>query len=54
MALALAIGDLLDDKILAQTMGAAARQRVAERFSIEKMVNATEQVYREALKAKHR
>ena len=45
-ALARPIARLLEDPALASRMGEAARRRVAERFSMESMINATERVYR--------
>jgi len=44
-ALADAIGRLLADPALAARLGQAGRRRVAERFSVEAMVRATEDLY---------
>jgi glycosyltransferase involved in cell wall biosynthesis len=49
VGLAGAIGRILDDRELAGRFGAAGRQRVAERFSIEASVRATERLYLELL-----
>lgn len=48
-ALERAVTDLLDDPELRGRFGACGRERVRERFSLERMVKATEAVYREAL-----
>jgi glycosyltransferase involved in cell wall biosynthesis len=48
-ALAGAIGRLLDDPSLAARLGRAARQAVHERFSLDRMVRATEQLYLDLL-----
>jgi glycosyltransferase involved in cell wall biosynthesis len=48
-ALAHAIARLLEDPQARESMGQRARQLARERFSLEHMVAATEQVYREAL-----
>ncbi len=53
-ALAAAIGQLLTNRPLALRLGAAARQRIADRFSIERMVEATEDLYEELLARKLR
>ena len=45
VALATAIGRVLADPAMAGRLGRAARQSVNERFSIERMVSATEQPY---------
>lgn len=44
-ALARAIGTLLADRELARRLGEAARQRIADQFSIERMVNQTARLY---------
>jgi glycosyltransferase involved in cell wall biosynthesis len=44
-ALAGAIGRLLDDRELARRFGAAARRRVAERYTVDGMVDATLALY---------
>jgi glycosyltransferase involved in cell wall biosynthesis len=46
-ALARAAGALLADGPRARALGRAARRRVAERFTVERMVAETEQLYRE-------
>jgi len=43
--LALAISRVLDDPSFAARLGAAARERVAQHFSLERMVYRTEQLY---------
>lgn len=48
-ALAAALEQYLADPALARRMGAAARQRVIERFTIERMVRDYERLYLEAL-----
>ncbi|MGD9781049.1 MAG: glycosyltransferase [Kiritimatiellia bacterium] len=48
-ALAAALLHALDDSALAARMGQAARRRMQERFSLERMVAAYEAVYRERL-----
>ncbi len=50
-ALAKAVLRVLNDKELAKTMGVAARKKVEQYFSIEKMVAETEKVYLSLLKA---
>jgi hypothetical protein len=40
---------VLGDAALAQSMGQAAREKIAARFSIAAMVNGMEQVYAEIL-----
>jgi glycosyltransferase involved in cell wall biosynthesis len=47
--LADAIGGVVDDPSLAARLGAAGRQSVRERFGIDRMVHATEQVYLDLL-----
>jgi glycosyltransferase involved in cell wall biosynthesis len=54
-ALAAAIARLIDHPSLAQAMGRAGRQRVAEHFSLERVTNETESLYlRLLLRARHR
>jgi glycosyltransferase involved in cell wall biosynthesis len=48
-AMASAIDSLLADKNQRETFGTRARLAARERFSLERMVDATEQIYREAL-----
>ncbi|MBZ5727900.1 MAG: glycosyltransferase family 4 protein [Acidobacteriia bacterium] len=48
-AIAAAIRELLDDAPLARRLGAAARQTVAERFTVGHMVRRTMEVYRQVL-----
>lgn len=48
-ALTDAIGRLLDDPALRRRMGARGRQRAVEEFSLERVIEATLAVYREAL-----
>jgi glycosyltransferase involved in cell wall biosynthesis len=48
-ALAVAIGRLLDDRALAGRLGRTARETVASRFSLRRMAQATEALYRELL-----
>jgi glycosyltransferase involved in cell wall biosynthesis len=52
-ALAHALVQLLDDAELAQRMGENGRQRVAEQFAIERMVEQTEALYNRLLIAKN-
>ena len=52
-ALATAILRLLADPSLAARLGAAARQSVSERFSMERMVSDTEQLYYSLLEARN-
>jgi glycosyltransferase involved in cell wall biosynthesis len=51
-ALAQAINDLLDDSIERSRLGRNARLAARERYSLERMASATEQVYREVLAAR--
>jgi glycosyltransferase involved in cell wall biosynthesis len=51
-ALASGIGRLLADSSLAARLGAAARQSVSERFSMERMVSDTERLYHSLLDAR--
>jgi glycosyltransferase involved in cell wall biosynthesis len=53
-ALAGAIGRLLNAPLLARQLGARARQTVEERFSLDRMVHATEAIYDQLLSTKHR
>ena len=53
-ALAAAIGRLLDDRQMAAGLGHAARQLIADRFSVDRMVQSTEQLYMELLARKQR
>jgi glycosyltransferase involved in cell wall biosynthesis len=50
-ALAKAIIKVINDKELARSMGLAAREKVEQEFSVEKMVSETEKVYLSLLKA---
>ena len=50
-ALAKAVIRVLNDKELARTMGLAARKKVEQEFSVERMVVETEKVYLSLLKA---
>lgn len=50
-ALAHAISRLLEDRQARERMGECARRLARERFSLEHMVSATEQIYREALES---
>jgi len=50
--LATAIGRLLDDRPLAARLGQAARQSIQDRFSVDRMVQSTEQLYTELLARK--
>ncbi len=52
--LAAAIGRLLDDRPLAAGLGQAARQLITDRFSVDRMVTSTEQLYMELLARKQR
>jgi hypothetical protein len=40
---------LLDDRLLAVQLGQAARQLIQDRFSVDRMVQSTEQLYTELL-----
>ena len=53
-AMATAILRMLSDDAMAVRMGHAARQRIAERFSVKQMVRATEDIYLELLDRKPR
>ncbi len=48
-ALAEAMCELLDDPKRRERLAANARQMVSERFSLDRMITKTEQVYREVL-----
>ena len=48
-ALAAALAELLRDPARAAAMGAAGQRRWSERFTAERMVRATEAIYREEL-----
>ena len=48
-ALAEAISALLNDEERRQRIGQRAREEVGLRFSLDRMVDATEQIYRRAL-----
>ena len=50
-ALAKAVVQVLNDKELARSMGLAAREKVEQEFSVEKMVAETEKVYLSLLRA---
>jgi glycosyltransferase involved in cell wall biosynthesis len=52
--LAAAIARLLDDRNMATRLGHAARQVIADRFSVDRMVTSTEQLYLELLARKQR
>jgi glycosyltransferase involved in cell wall biosynthesis len=51
-AIAAAVSRLLDDRTLACRLGCAARERIADRFSVDRMVRATEDLYAELLTRK--
>jgi glycosyltransferase involved in cell wall biosynthesis len=51
-ALAASIATLLDNRELATRLGHAARQRIADRFSVDRMVSATQELYSELLERK--
>jgi len=51
-AIARAVSRLLDDRDLAARLGRAARVRIAEQFSVARMVSATEDLYAELLARK--
>ena len=53
-AIATAVARLLDDRELAGRLGGAARSLIRERFSVERMVHSTEQLYSELLARKQR
>ncbi|HEY6362985.1 MAG TPA: glycosyltransferase [Vicinamibacterales bacterium] len=52
--LAASIATLLDDRLLAGRLGRAARQRIADHFSVDRMVQATERLYLDLLERKGR
>jgi glycosyltransferase involved in cell wall biosynthesis len=52
-AMAAAILRLLDTPSLARQLGASARQTIEQRFSLDRMVHATESLYERLLLAKH-
>jgi hypothetical protein len=49
-ALAAGIGRFLDDRWMAAACGHAARRTVQQRFSLRRMVAATEQLYADLLR----
>ena len=51
-AIVRAVSRLLNDRELACRLGHAARTRIAERFSVDRMVHATEEIYAELLALK--
>ena len=51
-AMAAAIARLLNDPALAAALGRAARRAIEERFSVDRMVEATEQLYVDLLAEK--
>jgi glycosyltransferase involved in cell wall biosynthesis len=53
-ALAAAIGRLLSDPELAARLGRAARQAIEDRYSVDRMVRATERLYLDLLARKQR
>jgi L-malate glycosyltransferase len=53
-SMAAAIGRLLEEPALARGLGARARQTIADRFSLDRMVSATESLYDRLLAAKNR
>ena len=53
-ALAGAIGGLLADPSLGARLGRAGRQTVSDRFSMERMVRATERLYYSLLEGRRR
>jgi glycosyltransferase involved in cell wall biosynthesis len=53
-ALATGVARLLNDPALAARLGHAARQRIANEFSVDRMVRATEQLYVDLLIRKGR
>ena len=53
-AIATAVAQLLDDRELACRLGRAAHAVIRERFSVERMVHSTEQLYAELLSRKQR
>ena len=53
-ALANAVASLLDDRSRANQLGQAARQSIQDRFTVERMVHSTEELYSELLARKQR
>jgi glycosyltransferase involved in cell wall biosynthesis len=53
-SMAAAIVRLLDDPALARGLGARATRTIADRFSLDRMVRATESLYDRLLTSKHR
>ena len=53
-ALAASIATLLNDRELAARLGHAARRRIAERFSVDRMVRSTQELYSDLLERKGR
>lgn len=49
IALAAAINAIIENKDLARSLGSAARKRVEREFTVEKMIDETEKVYRSLL-----
>ena len=47
-----AVSRLLDNRELAGRLGCAARQRIHNRFSVDRMVRATEELYEDLLARK--
>jgi glycosyltransferase involved in cell wall biosynthesis len=50
--LAVSIATLLNDRVLAERLGRAARHRIADHFSVDRMVQATERLYLDLLERK--
>jgi glycosyltransferase involved in cell wall biosynthesis len=48
-----AVGRLLDDRLFAARLGRAARRCIADKFSVERMVQSTEELYMDLLARKH-
>jgi glycosyltransferase involved in cell wall biosynthesis len=53
-AMAAAIDRLLTDRVLARTLGQSARQAIADKFSLDRMVAATAVLYEDLLARKQR
>src|SRR5688500_18254206 len=53
-AIATAIARLLDDRELAIRLGRSARSLIADKFSVDRMVRSTEQLYAELLARKQK
>jgi glycosyltransferase involved in cell wall biosynthesis len=51
-AIAVAVARLLEDRTLARRLGCAARRLIADRFSVDRMVRATEDLYANLLARK--